>query len=124
MLTAWSQTRKPKKPADIVPALTTQTPKKKDKKMGYFDEDKVKKAVGRARLIGWDECHKIYLALDKAEAQTLIDLGYLTCEGNTETMYATVEEWYRESCGLRFIQSTKQDKKTGQTVFKSVVAQD
>ena len=55
--------------------------------------------------VSWDGCHKIYLSMDKAQHDLMIELGYTrTIENNNP--YITkqkVEEWYEDSCSLRFI---------------------
>lgn len=67
-------------------------------------------ALPEARLIAFDGCHKIYLALDEEEAQwfTGKDSAYETYTADTVTKYyKKLQKWYAESCDLRFIQGVR-----------------
>ena len=76
----------------------------------------VKEAVQTAKLIAFDGCHKIYVAMDDESARELESGGYTTHRSEyflykyppvliPTAMLNTVKRWYRGSCGLRFVQS-------------------
>jgi hypothetical protein len=80
--------------------------------------------VNQAYSLSWDGCHKLYLNMDKAQHDKMIDLGYsLTILSNNP--YITmqkVEEWYEDSCSLRFIDAVfTNDDDTDK--FVTVIAQ-
>ena len=67
-------------------------------------------ALPEARLIAFDGCHKIYLALDEEEAQwfTRDDSAYETyTTDNVGKYHKKLQKWYAESCCLRFIQGVR-----------------
>jgi len=84
---------------------------------------KVYKYTERAKLIGFDECHKIYIATDKHEADYFTENGWETFSGTPSEMADKLHEWYEASCGLRFISAVKFDKKTNSTKFTTLVPQ-
>lgn len=67
--------------------------------------------------LAYDGCHKIYLALDQQEAESLRLLGYADDGHTSEFLWAgqmdivsildTVQHWYYKSCGLVFISTVK-----------------
>jgi hypothetical protein len=67
----------------------------------------VKNALATAQGIAWDTCHKIYILMDEAEVDKMRGYGYdplITLDTHTpEQMFTMVSKWYRDSCGLRFI---------------------
>lgn len=69
--------------------------------------DEIRNALTTAEGIAWDGCHKIYILMDKGEVYTMRGYGYdplITRDTHTpEQMYSLVSKWYRDSCGLRFI---------------------
>lgn len=60
-----------------------------------------------ARGIAWDTCHKIYIILDDEEMEKMRGYGYdpliSADEMTPEQMTKQILAWYRDSCGLRFI---------------------
>ena len=62
-----------------------------------------------AKGIAWDNCHKIYILLDDEQMELMEEYGYdplISSEEMTPSeMAVKVEEWYEDSCGLRFIQA-------------------
>lgn len=65
-------------------------------------------ACDSAHLVAWDTCHKIYLAMDEAQAEWFKNNpGYEVVGGTTSEMFDTVLRWFYQSCGLRFVQSVK-----------------
>lgn len=77
---------------------------------------KVTTAITQAVLIAWDGCHKIYLINDLDSAQPFLH-DYPFCKSPTdyEDAIDTIEEWFNESCSLRFISAVHQPNKKGHT---------
>lgn len=76
--------------------------------------------TARAKGIAWDECHKIYVLLDDRQMELMREYGYdpliSSDEMTPSEMSAQVEEWYEQSCGLRFItavETTEPDANDG-----------
>ena len=82
-----------------------------------LDWDAVADALESAKAIAWDECHKIYILMDDQQVEETRNYPVLiTKDEMTENvMLITVQEWYRTSCGLKFVQSvaTLADKSGG-----------
>jgi hypothetical protein len=75
----------------------------------------VAEATDHAKLVAWDTCHKIYIAMDDAEARWYIDNEWQCFIGSPEAMLDQVCEWYESSCGLQFVDATS----TGKTSTES-----
>ena len=69
----------------------------------------VEDAMDEARLVAWDTCHKIYLALDDTEAAWFRAEYPTVVEDTPEVMLETVRRWYEESCFLRFVNGVRHD---------------
>lgn len=75
----------------------------------------VRDAMRWAKLVAFDGCHKIYLAMDEGQAEWFRghyngeECGDLNFSGTPEEMFAMVQKWWNESCGLRFIEAVKTD---------------
>jgi hypothetical protein len=86
----------------------------------------VEEAVVNAKAIAWDTCHKIYVLMDDEQVELMHSYGYdpiIEAKDSTpEEMLETLKTWYRNSCGLRFIQSvaTHEDPNAG---FTSLIDQ-
>jgi hypothetical protein len=63
-------------------------------------------AVAKATLVAWDGCHKIYVALDEAEASYFRGNYDFWLQGSPLAMLNAVEGWWENSCSLRFITAT------------------
>jgi len=63
----------------------------------------VEESAQSAILIAWDTCHKIYLAMDKTEADYFRAEYPEFYEGTPEQMVAKLHEWFDASCPLKFI---------------------
>ena len=68
--------------------------------------DKVKDC----KAIAWDTCHKIYLLMDDKQVELMFDYGYgddmiKAGDSTPEMLLNTLEDWYANSCGLRFIEA-------------------
>lgn len=88
----------------------------------YWDD--VADAVQDARLIAWDTCHKIYLAMDAEQEEWFLE-NYApdTFRGTPEQMLATLHKWWDESCGLRFIQAVTTNHDNPNFGFESLIPQ-
>ena len=93
----------------------------------------VREAVKTAKLIAYDGCHKIYVAMDEASARELEGNGYTTHRSDyfltkyppvlmRAAMLNRVKLWYRTSCGLRFVQSMSNSMDPNQE-FKDLIPQ-
>jgi len=69
-------------------------------------------ALKDAKGIAFDGCHKIYVLMDDAQMAKMATYGYGEDEGSylltaeklsKAEMLDTLERWYEDSCGLRFI---------------------
>lgn len=66
----------------------------------------VEEAVRNSVLVAWDGCHKIYVALDQKSADDFRYLEYPhIVQSDSDTVLELLNEWWDESCPLRFIQS-------------------
>lgn len=88
-------------------------------------------ALHLAHLVAWDECHKIYLALDEVEADSFRKAAsYITFEGKPDEMFDKVHDWYDASCPLVMIDAVRHDPEQTphrlwgtQSVFTEIVPQ-
>jgi len=86
------------------------------------------KSVQEAKAIAWDTCHKIYVLMDDEQVQKMREYGYgddmLTKdELTTREMMNTLQDWYANSCGLRFIQAVRTVKGDPNDGFDNLVDQ-
>ena len=88
----------------------------------------VKERVSEAKAIAWDTCHKIYVLMDDEQVEVMRGYEYdplITKEEMTsEEMLSTLEKWYEDSCGLRFIQAVNTNHLNPNEGFESLVEQD
>lgn len=80
----------------------------------------VREAVKTAKLVAFDGCHKIYVAMDEESAKELEGGGYTT---HRTAMLNTVKRWYRESCPLRFVQSMGHSSVDPNLGYKTLIPQ-
>ena len=77
-------------------------------------QDAAQSAVG----IAFDGCHKIYVLMDEGQIALFRSYGYADSDGSgselihilfstPDEVFATLENWYRHSCGLRFITAVR-----------------
>lgn len=78
--------------------------------------DKIEERVDEIVAIAYDGCHKVYLALDSGEAEAFRRYGYGDGEDSeflwastlhTVSIMDTLQHWYHDSCGLRFVTAIK-----------------
>jgi len=69
--------------------------------------DLVYDRIGSAKGIAWDTCHKIYILMDSEQVELMREYGYdplITADQmSSDEMFGLVQEWYEDSCSLRFI---------------------
>jgi len=69
--------------------------------------DKVRSFTELADSIAWDTCHKIYILMDKQQTEQMKSYGYeklhTSAEMDSKQMAETIEQWFEDSCSLRFI---------------------
>ena len=89
----------------------------------------VKEAVQYAKSISFDGCHKIYLAMDDTQAQWFKanyngeDCDDRTFVGTAEQMFTLLQNWYENSCSLKFIQSVTTNEADANEGFKDLIPQ-
>jgi len=69
----------------------------------------VAEATDHAKLVAWDTCHKIYVALDDEEARWYVEQEFECFIGSPDAMLDKVCEWYKEAhdnCGLQYVDAT------------------
>lgn len=86
--------------------------------------ESVEEAVKTARLIAWDTCHKIYLAMDEEqEAWFVENYSPDIFRGTPEEMLTTLRSWYEQSCPLKFIDSVETNHENQNYGFESLIPQ-
>jgi len=87
----------------------------------------VREKVSEAKAIAWDTCHKIYVLMDDEQVEVMRGYEYdplITKEEMTsEEMLSTLEKWYEDSCGLRFIQAVNTNHIDPNKGFESLIEQ-
>jgi hypothetical protein len=87
----------------------------------------VKERVSEAKAIAFDTCHKIYLLMDNEQVELMREYGYdplITKEDATpDVMLATLQEWYEDSCGLRFIDAVSTNHENPNAGFETLIGQ-
>ncbi len=76
-----------------------------------------------AKLVAWDGCHKIYLAMDETEAEWFQSEYEYVFRGTAEQMTEMVREWYEKSCGLRFVQAVHHTPHDPNEGYISIISQ-
>ena len=89
----------------------------------------VEYALNDAKLIAFDGCHKIYLAMDDIEAKWFADnYNGKDCDdrtflGSPDEMLATIRTWWDESCGLRFVNAVSHNEQDPNAGFVTLIPQ-
>jgi hypothetical protein len=87
----------------------------------------VKERVSEAKAIAFDTCHKIYLLMDNEQVELMREYGYdplITKEdASPDVMLATLQEWYEDSCGLRFIEAVSTNHENPNAGFETLIGQ-
>ena len=87
----------------------------------------IKGRLSEAEAIAWDNCHKIYILMDSEQVELMRGYGYdpliTNEEMNPDDMFNEVQEWYENSCSLRFIQAVSTNHINPNAGFESLVSQ-
>jgi hypothetical protein len=88
----------------------------------------VLESVQEAKAIAWDTCHKIYVLMDDEQVSKMIEYGYeedmiKATDSTPKEMLNTLEDWYANSCGLRFIEAVKTVEGDPNKGFTSLIEQ-
>jgi len=84
----------------------------------------VASALQVAKGITWDECHKIYIAMDDEQMEQMTGYGYdmIPVTSTTEAL-ETLMQWYDESCSLKFVQAVETNHDDPNAGFTSLIPQ-
>jgi hypothetical protein len=89
--------------------------------------DLVYERINKAKGIAWDTCHKIYILMDSEQVELMRGYGYdplITADQmSSNEMFDLVQEWYEDSCSLRFIQAVSTNDIDPNLGFESLVSQ-
>lgn len=79
--------------------------------------------VNEAKLIAWDTCHKIYLAMDDTQADWF-RLNYESVvQDDPEVMLEMLHAWYDNSCFLKFIEAVETNEDDPNAGFTTLIPQ-
>ena len=89
--------------------------------------DLVYERINDCKGIAWDNCHKIYILMDSEQVELMRGYGYdplITADQmSADEMFDLVQEWYEDSCGLRFVQAVSTNDIDPNLGFESLVSQ-
>jgi hypothetical protein len=92
-----------------------------------INADLIKGRLSEAEAIAWDNCHKIYILMDSEQVELMRGYGYdpiiTNEEMNPDDMFGLVQEWYEDSCSLRFIQAVSTNDIDPNAGFESLISQ-
>ena len=100
-----------------------------DVEQAYWD---VREYTNEAKGIAYDTCHKIYILMDDNQVALMREYGYGEDDPNSlatvdqlspAEMATVVMTWYKNSCGLKFINAVYSDTRIGHEGFVNVIAQ-
>lgn len=83
----------------------------------------VEEATKTAKFVAWDDCHKIYVAMDQ-ELEVWFS-NYTTIAGSPKKMLDALRLWYAKSqeCGLEFISAVSIDSESLKFGFTELIPQ-
>jgi hypothetical protein len=84
---------------------------------------KVEKALPFAKAIAFDDCHKIYLAMDEEQVELFKAYGYKVFMTDNVAVLEVLHEWWADSCGLRFISAVSTVEGDPNKGFVDLIAQ-
>lgn len=84
---------------------------------------KVRDNIEDAILVAWDECHKIYMAMDETEAEWFRQSYPVIVEDGPVTMLIALAKWWEASCGLRFIRAVSSNPADPNAVYETMIDQ-
>jgi len=89
--------------------------------------DLVYDRINNAKAIAWDTCHKIYILMDSEQVDLMRGYGYdplITADQmSSDEMFCLVQEWYEDSCSLRFIEAVSTNHINPNAGFETLVSQ-
>jgi len=85
--------------------------------------DYVRSACHRGKLVAWDGCHKIYVALDDIEARWFEENYPNTFVGSPDDMVLKIVEWYDASCPLRLVSGVRHNDDDPNAGFVDLIPQ-
>jgi len=89
--------------------------------------DLVYDRINNAKAIAWDTCHKIYILMDSEQVDLMRGYGYdplITADQmSSDEMFDLVQEWYEDSCSLRFIDAVSTNHINPNAGFETLVSQ-
>ena len=92
-----------------------------------FDLEDVAYQIEGAKGIAFDGCHKIYVLMDDEQMSQMKAWGYdplISASEMSETdMAHQLQEWYEESCGLRFIEKVSTHPTDPNLGFETIIGQ-
>lgn len=95
----------------------------------------VREYLEHAVVIAWDGCHKIYLAMDEAEADFFRenyapledgDIGEVfgaSTNSDKHELEKVILRWFDDSCPLKFVQAVWHNEENPNAGFVQVIAQ-
>lgn len=96
----------------------------------YYD---VREYTDEAKGIAFDGCHKIYVLMDDEQMALMKEYGYgadnphylaSSSQLNPAEMATVVMSWFKNSCGLRFVQGVRTTDETNSSDgFFDIIAQ-
>lgn len=89
--------------------------------------DLIKDRLESAKGIGWDGCHKIYILMDDDQMIKMEGYGYdpliSSDQITTDEMFETIEIWWDQSCGLRFVSAVSTNEVNPNLGFENLISQ-
>jgi hypothetical protein len=92
-----------------------------------INADLIRNRISEAEAIAWDNCHKIYILMDSEQVDLMRGYGYdpliTTDQMSTDEMFGLVQEWYEDSCDLRFIEAVSTNHINPNAGFETLISQ-
>ena len=76
-----------------------------------------------AKLVAWDGCHKIYLAMDYNQMDWFQQNYEHFLASTPEVMFETLKKWYDDSCPLKFISAVETNEADPNEGFTHLIPQ-
>lgn len=87
----------------------------------------IKDRLESAKGIGWDTCHKIYILMDNNQMNKMEEYGYnpliSSNQMTTNEMFETIQSWWDQSCGLRFVSAVSTNEINPILGFENLISQ-
>ncbi len=100
-----------------------------DTEQAYWD---VREYTDEAKGIAFDGCHKIYVLMDDEQMSLMKQYGYgddnpnflaSSSQLDPAEMATVAMMWFKDSCGLRFINAVYSDSSIGHDGFVNIIEQ-